>query len=884
MRVLKKLIATIAIFLLLFLAAGIVVSFLFGDEVREALVSGLNKSLKTEIEVGDIRFSVLRKFPNASLEFRDVLIKSSKGFRKNEFMKYQPDTLLWADKLFLEFSLRSLVTGRYTVTSFQAQNAYVNILIDQQGRENFRFWDYQPDSEQVDFKIDLHDFRFVNSEILFADASRHLVIHTGIGKLHLEGNFSARQYRLSGISDLQIISMIMEEVQYLSDLPLRLAVDIDVDGDLFKLGKGFVDIGKMRFMAEGEYYGAGINRIDFQLVGDNLNIKMAESFLSGRNLELFQEYSPQGSLFFNAGMKGRYGRHESPIVQGDFAIRDGGFQRKGSKTRVHHLVLKGSFSNGRLASPLSSWLDLESFHGFAGRSELSGNMKVENLANPYLRGNIFFEGNLLELADIYMPEEIVHISGEVKTAILVNGYYERLKNLTAENMVTVFPEIKAEVNQGRFTLRNEFWNFDEINGRVLLAKNLVFDQLSFRHHGNRLLLSGELTSAQGNVFKKGGNLTVKGNIHSPYFKLDVLMPDPEKRSDDKKVLVFPERLNMELLFSCNEFIFRNFSAREISGMVNYKPRMFMLNSVKMASFGGDLSGGGAIIQKMNHDFLFQAQTNFKNIDISQLFFSFEDFKQDFIGHRHLKGDMTGDLNFISEWNNDFEMKVDETVADGKISLAGGELINFEPMNSLSRFIEVEELQHVRFSNLQNEIFIRNRMVTIPKMDIQSSAFNISLSGTHDFDNLFNYRLRVLLSDVLFNRARNAKKENERYGIVEDDGLGRTSLYLMLSGNPDDYKISYDRRAVSEVVRQGLEEEKVKLRQMFNDEFGWFSRDSGQKRMEETKSPRPAYRIEWDEDEKKENQPARRSTGKEQDKKTFRITWEEEEKPDSLRKK
>jgi hypothetical protein len=611
---------------------------------------------------------------------------------------------------------------------------------------------------------------------------------------------------------------------------------------------------------------------------------VAESFLSGRSLELFQEYSPQGSLFFNAGIKGRYGRHESPVIQGDFAVRDGGFQRRGSKTRVHHLVLKGSFSNGRLASPLSSWLELESFHGFAGRSELSGHMKVENLANPYLRGNILFEGNLLELADIYMPEEIIHISGEVKTSIRVNGYLERLKNLSAENMLAVFPEIKAEVNQGRFTLRNEFWDFDEINGRVLLAGNLVFDQLSFRHHGNRLLLSGELRSAQGNVFKKGGDLTVKGNVHSPYFKLDVLMPDPEKRSDDKKVLVFPGKLNMELLFSCNEFIFRNFSAREISGMVNYKPRMFVLNSVKMASFGGDLAGGGAIIQKMNHDFLFQAQTNFKSIDISQLFYSFEDFNQDFIGHRHLKGDMSGNLNFISEWNNDFEMRVDEIVADGKVSLAGGELINFEPMNSLSRFIEVEELQHVRFSNLQNEIFIRNRIVTIPKMDIQSSAFNISLSGTHDFDNLFNYRLRVLLSDVLFNRARKAKKENERYGIIEDDGLGRTSLYLMLSGNPDDYKISYDRRAVSELVRKSLEGEKLKLKQIFNSEFGWFSGDSLQKAKEETRGSQPAYRIEWDEDEKKETQPARRSKGKEQEKKTFRIQWEEEEKQDSLRRK
>ena len=64
--------------------------------------------------------------------------------------------------------------------------------------------------------------------------------------------------------------------------------------------------------------------------------------------------------------------------------------------------------------------------------------------------------------------------------------------------------------------------------------------------------------------------------------------------------------------------------------------------------------------------------------------------------------------------------------------------------------------------MKNEIYISDRMVTIPEMAIHSSAFNISVSGQQTFDNVFEYRLNVLLSEVLFNKARKRKKEIDEF--------------------------------------------------------------------------------------------------------------------------
>lgn len=884
MKFFKRVLIIFSLLGIIFIAGGIAVSYIFSDEVKQKLVSEINKRLKSEIKVSEIHFSVLRKFPNASLEFRDVLIKSGKDFQKDEFPGHSPDTLLWAERVFLEFGLRSLISKEYVIKRVKIEYGLVNLLIDSAGNENFRFWETKEQTSEVNFKIDLQNVRILSMGLFFFHNQQNIGAQAHVNRAHFNGNFSAYQYKLTGFSDIFVNRLIRDSVNYFQQMPFSTSIELDVSGDLYKMNKGQLRVGEMRFFAEGEFFGGGINRIDLSVVGDNLDLISAKSFLSGDNLAAFMEYNPYGSLDFNARMHGRFSRYERPLIEGKFALEKGGLSKSNSEVNISQLSANGSFTNGKLAGPSSYRLNLESFAGLLGKSSFRGNLKIENLANPFLEGNLLFEGLMEEVTEFYKPAQILKAEGELKAGIKIYGYLENFKNISLENITTVFPEIKIEIASGQLFLQNEKWQFKEINGRMQLTKNLVYDNLSFHHHGNSFLLSGELFTADGNIFRKGQKLQMKGSVHSGFFNMDVFLPDPESRSEDKKILVFPELLLADMQFSCDEFVFRNFKAKNIRGIVTYKPKMFVLNSIQFQSMEGNVIGGGAIIQKMNNDFLFQAQTSFRNVNIKELFFSFNNFSQSFITHSHLKGSLTGDLNFISEWTNDFELITDKIVADSRISISGGELVNFGPLSSLSKFIEVEELKHVRFSNLQNEIFIRNQMVTIPKMDIQSSAFNISISGTHKFDNQFNYRLRILLSDVLFSKARKAKMENEQFAITEEDGLGKTTLPLILAGKPDDYKISYDRRAAAEIIKESFIEEKRNLRKILNEEFGWFAKDSTIKKTDSVQQKVPVYKIEWDEEEKKEVAPVRQPAKKPVEKKPFKIEWEEDEKQDTVKPK
>src|SRR5690606_27430116 len=131
----------------------------------------------------------------------------------------------------------------------------------------------------------------------------------------------------------------------------------------------------------------------------------------------------------------------------------------------------------------------------------------------------------------------------------------------------------------------------------------------------------------------------------------------------------------------------------------------------------------------------------------------------------------------THWTANLKTKLPLLKAQGNILVENGELINFQPMLALSRFIDVKDLQHLRFSTIENKIEIKNQMVYIPGMDIQSNALNLTLSGTHQFNNIIDYRIRMLLSDLLY---RNSKRlGDERFGEIEDDGYGKTTLFIRM---------------------------------------------------------------------------------------------------------
>jgi hypothetical protein len=108
---------------------------------------------------------------------------------------------------------------------------------------------------------------------------------------------------------------------------------------------------------------------------------------------------------------------------------------------------------------------------------------------------------------------------------------------------------------------------------------------------------------------------------------------------------------------------------------------------------------------------------------------------------------------------------------------------------------------MQFSEMENNIRIENSTVFIPEMEIRSNVSNLSVKGTHTFDQVMDYKLRIPVYNFMGKRAREVANEKS------------ANLFLKIHGTSDDYKIEYDNEAVKEKIQQDWKQEKQEFKNM-----------------------------------------------------------------------
>jgi len=242
--------------------------------------------------------------------------------------------------------------------------------------------------------------------------------------------------------------------------------------------------------------------------------------------------------------------------------------------------------------------------------------------------------------------------------------------------------------------------------------------------------------------------------------------------------------------------------------------------------------------------------------------------------------------YKSSISQDLRIDPKSVNAFGDIIITNGELINYKPLFKLSKYIKQKELEHIHFSTLKNQIQIKDEIISIPEMDVESSTLSMNISGTHTFQNQIDYHISILLSELI---SKKKQDEEDIEGIFsEDDGLGRTTLFLKMTGNANDPEIRYDTKAVRKKISADIKKEREAFKEVFRNEFNLEKNTENiEKEYFENEDPgQPDFKIEWEEDsvetvidsiDKKEKPEKKKKwlNKKNSDQQDFIIEWDED---------
>jgi uncharacterized protein involved in outer membrane biogenesis len=230
-------------------------------------------------------------------------------------------------------------------------------------------------------------------------------------------------------------------------------------------------------------------------------------------------------------------------------------------------------------------------------------------------------------------------------------------------------------------------------------------------------------------------------------------------------------------------------------------RMTATNDVYLDTLRAEMAGGrlaaNAHIDGTDPKRITLASTiGVEDMDIGKLMLKFDNFGQDMMINKNLKGVVSGQVKSLVLIHPDFTPQIDQSQAQMDMEILNGALMNFAPMKAMSAFFTDKNLMMVRFDTLRNTLTLRNGAIFIPDMNINSSLGFMEIAGKQSLNMQMEYYIRVPLKMVtsigfkkLFGKKQEEVDPNQVDAIEYRDKDKRVHfINLKISGTPDDYKV------------------------------------------------------------------------------------------------
>jgi hypothetical protein len=864
-------------------AAAVILGRIFEDRVTQYVVSGLNKQIRTKAEVVDVKLSFLKKFPDASLELKDVVLLSVPDFLPSDFPGQNTDTLLLAKRLYLRFSVAKLLKRQYKIKEVHIHSGMLNLLVDRQGSKNYVFWEKQKGNGTENFLLEIDNLKMTNVNVKFENQALAMAMAGNIKKGTFRGNFSRAEYNLATGMEGIIYHYSKKGNSYFQNGKISSSASLSINPRMIEVLSGDLNLAGQHLAVKGKIIRPGPLEYDLTLISKHMDLDELLRFEMIKGIQIPADLKAGGDITFQASITGMASKTQMPRIDASFSLSDGWLTASVIPYGIRELKTEGQYSNGNRQGRASTRIILRNASMIYGNSRLGGNYEVINLNRPQIDYTIKAELDLADVPSLFSVDSIFRdMEGMLYAEIHLKGTQESLAKLQKSEWQKHRYDAKFRLEGVNLGLAYKSLNLKNLTGDLTFKDHLMIKSLTGSIEDIEVSLSGRADNLLDFLLTKSGNLWLNSDVYvgrADLNKLPFLKKDNIERSIKDSVNL-PDRLYIKTSYWIDEMMINKFHASQVTGELVYKPRRLSIPRLNLNSMQGQIETEGILEQQQNSHFLVKSISNVSNINITGMFTSFENFGQDFIMDKHLKGELSGLVNFSAGLDEKMKIKKETILADCDIAIQDGELSGFEPMRKLSRFINVEELEDIKFSTLTNQIFIRNAEVIIPKMDIKSSAFDITGSGLHGFDKNFTYKVKVSLSEILSRKAKKPDKSESEFGVIEDDGLGRAFIYLIIDGSDQGTDVRYDRRGAVQNIRDQFSEEKKELKEILNEEFGLFKKDStfrGDKDVEKTGK----FILDWEEDSKSEKKTDSVSRQNKSDQKRFTIVWDDDEESDSV---
>ncbi len=749
MKKIYKIIIGIVVFFFILLVS---IPLLFQDKVMNLVKTTINNNVNAKVDFSDSSLSLLRNFPNASVQLSNLTVINNAPF--------EGDTLVYAKEVNLALKLTELFKAsseQLNIKSFTIDDALVNVLVDEKGNANYDIAKPSDtkevkDEEPSTFGLSINSYAINNATIKYNDKQ---------GKLNLElielnhsgsGDFSQSNTELDTQTST-LVSFGMDGNSYAKNQKIELdaILGMDLTNMKFSFLKNEAKLNNLPLIFDG-YVQINENNqeVDINFKTPSSDFKNFLGLIPETYTKSIANVSTTGNFSVDGKVNGIIDDNHIPKLDITMKSNNASFKYPDLPKSVQNINIDTQIKNttGKVENTfvsinnLSFKIDEDTFSGKGNVYNLTTNPKV----NATVKGTL----NLAKLNQAYPIDLQNELSGILKADLHTEFDMKAIEN-------SVVSRIK---NNGKMEVSDFIFSSEDVVNPLHIKNTVVtftpstvsltkFDATTGKSDLNA---TGTLKNLLGFLLsdnKLQGNFNLNSNA---FYVSDFMQENPktsEKKEETSKENTPSESLKIPAFLDCSvkanakTVHYDNLTLQNVTGTLLLKDEKAILQNMNAGIFNGQIALNGEVNTQKEKP-TFDMKLGIKSFDIAQSFTSLDLLQSLSPIAGAMSGKLNSDIDLSGSLNDDFTLNL-ASVSGKALAELLTTSINPEKTKALSLLndkLSFMDLTKLDLSDIKTYLSFKDGQVVVKPFDLKYNDIGITVGGSHGFDKTMNYNVTL----------------------------------------------------------------------------------------------------------------------------------------------
>jgi uncharacterized protein involved in outer membrane biogenesis len=429
MKIVKRILVGLGIFLVLLVAAAIIIPIVFKDDIKAAIDKEIAKTVNADVvfDVDNFSLTVFKNFPNVTVQIKELGVFNRAPFEGVPLFVMQ--------EFDVDVNLKDILFGdQLRVKGISLVQPQILIKVMKDGKANyditFPSTDTVTTTEEAptDFSFGIDHWEIIDGSVTYDDQSMPYFLemkglnHSG------SGDFTQDIFDLRTKTTIDTLTTSFDGMELLTDKRIEMDAVISISEEYtkytFKENTARVNDFGMSFdgwfkMNEKDF------GMDITYKSPETSFKSLLSLVPGMFTKDFGAIKTEGELAFNGFVKGTYSDTQMPAFNVALQVKDAMFQYPDLPTAVKNINVDLLVDN-KTGVIENTVVDLKKMHLDFGSNPVDAKLLIANLKDYAMEANVKAKLDLAELNKMF-PMEGLEMKGSFSVDAKAKGVYDSIK-------------------------------------------------------------------------------------------------------------------------------------------------------------------------------------------------------------------------------------------------------------------------------------------------------------------------------------------------------------------------------------------------------------------------------------------------------------------------